>query len=152
VRISDLIEDALRMAGTLDGHQVNVIREVADDPLLSLDKHRVLLILLNLISNATQAMNTNSVRARRLTLRSEVTPDHMLRMSVTDSGEGIPVENLTRIFVHGFTTHPDGHGFGLHSSALAAQEIGGTLTVDNIPGGGAVFTLQVPLQPETVTA
>ncbi|WP_198674577.1 sensor histidine kinase, partial [Rhodoferax ferrireducens] len=69
-----------------------------------------------------------------------------LRVSVRDEGEGIPEENLTRIFAHGFTTRNAGHGFGLHSCALAAKEMGGTLTAHSDgPGQGATFTLQLPL-------
>jgi signal transduction histidine kinase len=68
-----------------------------------------------------------------------------IRISVIDNGVGIPPENLTRIFNHGFTTRKDGHGFGLHSSALAAQEMGGSLTVhSNGAGLGATFTLELP--------
>ena len=62
-----------------------------------------------------------------------------------DNGIGIPPENLTRIFNHGFTTRKDGHGFGLHSGALAAKEMGGSLTVHSGgTGQGAAFTLELP--------
>jgi signal transduction histidine kinase len=55
---------------------------------------------------------------------------------------------LTRIFQYGFTTREEGHGFGLHSSALAAQELGGSLTVHSDgPGQGATFSLEIPYQP-----
>jgi signal transduction histidine kinase len=58
---------------------------------------------------------------------------------------GILPENLTRIFNHGFTTRKDGHGFGLHSGALAAKELGGSLNVrSDGPGQGAAFTLELP--------
>ncbi|HEY5594302.1 MAG TPA: ATP-binding protein, partial [Nitrospiria bacterium] len=61
---------------------------------------------------------------------------------------GIPAENLTRIFSHGFTTRHDGHGFGLHSGALAAREMGGSLTVHSDgPGLGATFTMELPCGP-----
>jgi signal transduction histidine kinase len=54
---------------------------------------------------------------------------------------------MTRIFKHGFTTCKNGHGFGLHSGALAAKEMGGTLSVQSDgPGCGAAFTLTLPLQ------
>jgi signal transduction histidine kinase len=82
-----------------------------------------------------------------------VTAGRAVSITVADNGEGIPVENLTRIFVHGFTTHVDGHGFGLHSSALAAKEMGGALTVHSDGAGtGAVFTLEVPFNAQPVTA
>jgi len=62
---------------------------------------------------------------------------------------GISAENLTRIFGHGFTTRKDGHGFGLHSGALTARELGGSLTVKSDgPGRGAMFTLELPFQPK----
>ena len=63
-------------------------------------------------------------------LKIKISPaDGGVQISVMDNGIGIPAENLTRIFSHGFTTRKGGHGFGLHSGALAAQELGGTLTV-----------------------
>jgi signal transduction histidine kinase len=68
-------------------------------------------------------------------------------VAVIDNGVGIPPENMTRIFNHGFTTRKNGHGFGLHSGALAAKEMGGTLSVQSDgPGCGAAFTLTLPLQ------
>jgi signal transduction histidine kinase len=67
---------------------------------------------------------------------------------VADNGIGIAPENLTRIFGHGFTTRPSGHGFGLHSGALAAKELGGTLTASSPgPGQGAAFALELPQVP-----
>ena len=66
---------------------------------------------------------------------------------------GIARENLTRIFSHGFTTKKHGHGFGLHSCANAAGEMGGSLSVrSDGPGKGATFTLELPLAPVEVPA
>ena len=68
-----------------------------------------------------------------------------MRISVIDNGVGIPAENMSRLFTHGFTTRVDGHGFGLHSGALAAQELGGSLRVKSDgPGRGATFILELP--------
>jgi signal transduction histidine kinase len=80
-----------------------------------------------------------------MTLR--VTGDaERVRISISDNGIGIPPENLTRIFSHGFTTKKDGHGFGLHSGANAAREMGGSLSVASEgPGQGATFTVELPL-------
>jgi signal transduction histidine kinase len=72
--------------------------------------------------------------------------DRMLCVRVADNGEGIAPENLTRIFAHGFTTRKEGHGFGLHSCANAAGEMGGKLTAHSDgPGTGATFTLELPI-------
>lgn len=148
VRVSDLMDEALHMAG-IDEDEVTVIRDFPADPILALDRHRVLLILLNLIGNASHAMKGTTDRPRVLSLRAEVIDGQGVSITVADSGEGIPPENLTRIFVHGFTTHVNGHGFGLHSSAIAAKEMGGALTVQENPGvDGAAFTLHVPLDRE----
>lgn len=152
VRVSDVLEDALLMAGVRGDVEVAVTIEVPeDDPLLSMDKHRVLLILLNLIGNAMHAMKRNTGRPRQLSLRAELTAGQLMSITVADTGVGIPPENLNRIFVHGFTTRADGHGFGLHSSALAAKEMGGELNVHSDGADhGAVFTLEVPLTAQAV--
>jgi hypothetical protein len=74
-------------------------------------------------------------------------------MEVADNGVGIPRENLTRIFAHGFTTQTDGHGFGLHSGALTAKDLGGTLMAYSKGAGqGASFVLELPLQHQAAAA
>ena len=148
LHIRDLLEDALRMnSGALSRHNVTVIREYDDVPRVMADKHRLLLILINLISNAKQAMANLADRPREITLLVKAIEDNTLRISVKDAGEGILPENMTRIFAHGFTTRKDGHGFGLHSCALAAVEMKGHLTAHSDgPGKGAVFTLELPLK------
>ncbi|HEY0457204.1 MAG TPA: ATP-binding protein, partial [Verrucomicrobiae bacterium] len=81
---------------------------------------------------------------KKLTLQLKQA-EHSVRISVLDNGVGIPEENLNRIFNHGFTSKKTGHGFGLHNSALAARELGGSLTVKSDgPGRGAAFTLELP--------
>lgn len=149
VQVRDLVEDALRMnAGALSRHEVTVVKDFAEVPVLPLDRHRVLQILVNLISNAKQAMDGGGC-SHRMTLRlgvAELANGRCLRICVEDEGEGIPKENLTRIFNHGFTTRPNGHGFGLHSCILAAREMGGSLSAHSDgPGRGAIFTLELPL-------
>ncbi|WP_339532059.1 DAHL domain-containing protein [Pseudomonas mucidolens] len=148
IHISDLIEDALRMnAGALNRHQVTVIKNYHEVPEIMADKHRLLLILVNLISNAKYAMSNLTDRTRQMTLTVQPLDDDRLQISVKDEGEGIPAENMTRIFTHGFTTRKEGHGFGLHSCALAAIEMKGHLTAHSDgPGKGALFTLNIPLE------
>ncbi|MBP5106308.1 DAHL domain-containing protein [Pseudomonas protegens] len=147
LRVAELIEDALRMnSGALARHQVTVVKDFGPLPPVMGDKHRMLLILINLISNAKYAMSNLDDHSRTLTLSARVLDGQTLSISVKDEGEGIPAENLTRIFSHGFTTRKDGHGFGLHSCALAAMEMGGQLNVHSDgPGLGATFTLDIPL-------
>jgi signal transduction histidine kinase len=145
-----LLDDALK---TLDVSvlQANfeVVREVDPVPELLTDKHKVLQILVNLISNAKYALSTLTPVEPRLTLRIWQPSPTCVSVEVADNGVGIEREHLTQIFEHGFTTKKDGHGFGLHSSALAAKELGGTLTAySEGPGCGATFRLELPLQIE----
>ncbi|HKS36746.1 MAG TPA: PAS domain-containing protein [Verrucomicrobiae bacterium] len=147
VRVADLVEDALRMnGGSLIRHEVTVARDIEPHPPeITVDRHKVLQILVNLIRNAKHACDESERTDKQLTVRVS-NGDDRVRIAVTDNGVGIPFENLTRIFNHGFTTKKDGHGFGLHSAALAAREMGGALRVHSGgPGLGATFTLELPL-------
>jgi ligand-binding sensor domain-containing protein/signal transduction histidine kinase len=148
VSVTDLVEDALRMnAGALVRHDVQIVREYADAPMVTLEKHHVLQILVNLIRNAKYACDESGRNDKQLKVQVSQTGDRV-RIAVVDNGVGISAENLSRIFNHGFTTRKGGHGFGLHSGALAAKEMGGSLTVrsDGL-GRGATFTLELPRTP-----
>jgi PAS domain S-box-containing protein len=147
VKVTDLVEDALGMhARALARHDVNIVREYDPNiPRITLEKHKLLQVLVNLVHNAKYACDESGRLDKRLTL----TVSHdvgKVRIDVADNGVGIPPENLTRIFNHGFTTRKNGHGFGLHSAALAVREMGGELLVQSDgPGRGATFTLELPL-------
>jgi signal transduction histidine kinase len=141
-----LLLDALRMnAASLTRHDVQLIRDFQPVPLIHADKSKMLQILVNLVRNAKHALNDSGRPDKKLTLRIEPGTDgSTVKISVSDNGVGIPAENLTRIFSHGFTTRKEGHGFGLHSSALVAKEMGATLSCHSDgPGLGATFTLEV---------
>jgi NO-binding membrane sensor protein with MHYT domain len=149
VQINDLMEDALRMnTASIARHRITVLKDFVDVPLLLLDRHLVLQILINLIGNAKLAMNAVPDRSHQITLRvriDEPIEKPRLTIRVEDDGEGIAPENMTRLFAHGFTTRKNGHGFGLHSCALAAKEMLGNVTAysDGL-GKGAAFTLDLP--------
>jgi two-component system, NtrC family, sensor kinase len=153
VNAVDLVEDSLRMnAGGLTRHQVEVIRDFQAQPVLNVDKHKLLQILVNLVRNAKYACEESQQPHRRLTLRVAAIGARVA-ISVIDNGVGIAPENLTRIFNHGFTTRATGHGFGLHSGALAARELGGSLSAHSAgPGHGATFTLELPQHAAEVAA
>jgi C4-dicarboxylate-specific signal transduction histidine kinase len=148
VKVTDLIEDALQMnIEALQRHDVDVIREFEPDvPEIPVEKHKVLQILVNLIRNAKYACDESGRTDKRLILRVSATEDRV-RVSVIDNGVGITSENLRKLFLHGFTTRKSGHGFGLHSGALAARDMGGVLLGHSDgPGLGATFTLELPRQ------
>ncbi|HEX7618707.1 MAG TPA: ATP-binding protein, partial [Verrucomicrobiae bacterium] len=145
LQVSDLVEDALRMnAGTLARHDIQIITEFKDVPSVIVEKHKVLQILVNLIRNARYACEESGREDKQMTM-CVANGEGRIKISVSDNGIGIPPENLTRIFNHGFTTRKDGHGFGLHSGALAAKEMGGSLIAQSEGAGrGATFTLELP--------
>jgi PAS domain S-box-containing protein len=154
VAVADLVEDSLRLnAGAFVRHGVTLHREFSEVPPITVDKHKVLQILVNLVRNAKYACDESGRADKLLTLRIESAPAGV-RICVIDNGVGIPPENIPRLFTHGFTTRASGHGFGLHSGALAAQELGGTLRVmSDGPGRGATFILELPCTPaETARA
>ncbi|TLY66717.1 MAG: PAS domain S-box protein [Gammaproteobacteria bacterium] len=148
-----LVEDSLRMnEGAFSRHGVTIIRDYRDVPPIEVDKHKVLQILVNVIRNAKYACHEGTGE-KTVTVRIRASNGSVL-VSVIDTGVGIAGENLERIFSHGFTTRAEGHGFGLHSSALAAKALGGTLQAESAgPGQGATFTLTLPLRsPESSDA
>jgi PAS domain S-box-containing protein len=141
-----LLEDSLRMnAAGLVRHDVQVVREFSAAPPILAERGKVLQILVNFIRNAKHACDEGGQRPKTITFRIGADVPGRVRIAVEDNGVGIPPENLTRIFQHGFTTRATGHGFGLHSSALAAKEMKGSVTAHSAgPGRGATFVLDLP--------
>jgi signal transduction histidine kinase len=141
-----LMEDSLRMnTSALQRHAIRVVRDFNAVPAVLADRGKTLQILVNLISNAKYAAEKGTQPEKIVTLRIAAGETGRVQLSVTDNGEGIPAENLGRIFNHGFTTKANGHGFGLHCSANAAREMKGSLTVHSDgPGTGATFVLDLP--------
>jgi C4-dicarboxylate-specific signal transduction histidine kinase len=147
INVVNLVEDSMRMnEGALSRHRVEVIREFENVPPMNVEKNKILQILVNLVRNAKYACDESGRADKRLTVRV-ANGDGRVKILVIDNGVGISPENLTHIFSHGFTTWKNGHGFGLHSGALAAKEMGGSLTVRSDGSGqGAAFTLELPCE------
>jgi C4-dicarboxylate-specific signal transduction histidine kinase len=142
-----VVDDAIKINSTsLNRHRITVVQAFEEVPRVLVDKHLVLQILVNLLRNAKQAIESSGREERRVVVKIQGNGGEFVKITVQDSGSGIAPENLTRIFSHGFTTKKDGHGFGLHSSALAATGMGGALSAHSDgPGTGAVFTLDLPV-------
>lgn len=148
VPLATIVDDALALnAESLARHAIHIERRYEQLPVFPVDKHRVLEILVNLVRNAKDAVKAAVPRGQgRIEVVIARTPEARGAIRVIDNGVGIAPENLTRIFQHGFTTRRDGHGFGLHSGALAARQLDGSLQVSSEgPGRGATFTLEIPL-------
>lgn len=148
--IQGLVEDALCIQeNSLQKLGTTIEKEFPTLPLVRVDKHKVLQILVNLFRNAKHALAESGRQDMRLWIRLSQPASDKVRVEVIDNGVGIDPENLTRVFQHGFTTKRNGHGFGLHSGALAAQEMGGTLWAESKGHGqGATLILELPVAPE----
>ena len=152
--VADVVEDALRLNTiSFTRHEIRVRREFAAKPTATLERHKVMQILVNLLANAQHALDKPEVKDKTLTVRIAMNGPDSVRISVGDTGSGITPETMSRLFQHGFTTKPQGHGFGLHHGALAAKEMGGSLTAHSDGAGkGATFTLEFPLHPPEAKA
>ena len=152
VKASELVEDAIRMnLSSLETHGILVQREYDQSQAveITLERHKALQILNNVVNNAKHACVESDRPEKRLAIRI-TSGDGRVRISCVDNGVGISSENMTRIFNFGFTTRKTGHGFGLHSAALAAKEMGGTLRAHSEGvGKGATFTLDLPQAQKT---
>jgi two-component system NtrC family sensor kinase len=158
VVLATVVDEALRVAG-LDQDSVAksnddgilVERLYGEVPRARLDRHKLMETLTNLIGNAhhaLQAVPRSIEHPRRLRIAIRSRDNLRFEIEISDSGCGISPENLPRIFTFGFTTKPGGHGFGLHASAIATAEMGGTLTAHSDgPGCGARFRIELPLRP-----
>jgi signal transduction histidine kinase len=143
---AEVVEDALRLNQLIcEQSQVKIIRNFLPTKKINIDRVKFLQILVNLIKNAIESLIESKNTTKHLRLDIKERNDSFLEVVVEDNGIGISPENLKQIFHQGFTSKKMGHGFGLHSSILAAQEMNGTLEVisDGV-GKGALFTLRLP--------
>ena len=109
------------------------------------DRHKLQQVLINLVSNAIDALQ-HSEQGSGLIHIVATSENETVQISITDNGIGISPENLEKVFSQGFTTKANGHGYGLHSCAMTAQVLGGTLNVDSEGDGfGACFRLVIPM-------
>ncbi len=143
--INEIVEDSIRMSsGSLGKWGIDIIREFESIEPSMVDKHKIVQILVNLIQNSKEALKESGNSNKEIRIRTGRFKDR-IRIEVIDNGIGISDENQSRIFQFGFTTKPEGHGFGLHNCLLSAQEMGGHLScVTHGLGQGATFALEVP--------
>lgn len=147
INLPDLIENAIEInkAG-LERYNIEVIREYSDFGKILIDKHRVVQILVSLIDNAQQSLAQSPNEPKILKMSTAKINNEKIKIEISDNGTGINPEDLNKIFKHGFTTKPGGHGFGLHSCQLTANDMQGTLSVKSLGlNQGAAFALELPL-------
>lgn len=144
--IARSLDDAVALdASSLEKRGIQLLRDYEPLAPVVLDRQKLLQVLVNLIRNAKDSLIESQSDDRRLIFRIRACGVDRFQIVIEDNGVGIGAESLPRIFSHGFTTKPRGHGFGLHSSANVAREMGGSLSVHSHgPGCGASFTLELP--------
>ncbi|MFO1022616.1 MAG: ATP-binding protein, partial [Planctomycetales bacterium] len=144
---ASIVEEAVAFkSDRLQRHAVRIQREFQDVPDILVDRNQLLQVLINFVKNAIDALVEAQTANKVLCFMITRTEDYV-RISVRDNGPGISRENRTRIFTQGFTTKPNGHGFGLHFSACVVKELGGRIGVESDgPGCGACFFVELPLQ------
>jgi PAS domain S-box-containing protein len=149
VFVPEVIDTALQInGGTSLAENITITKEYEESGFISVDKAKLSQILINLIQNAKDAVRMNSTNSsKKIAVSVKKDPEgKKLNISVADNGIGISPDNMVKIFSFGYTTKKNVHGFGLHGSALAAKEIGGSLKVESKGlGEGAVFTVAVPI-------
>jgi signal transduction histidine kinase len=150
-KASEIINEAIEIQqANLDGHRIVLRRQLDENlpPLVS-DRRTVLHVLVHLVKNAVQAMSSTPEGSRILTVAVRAEGWDEIEFRVSDTGVGIPPENLDRIFGFGFTTRPDGNGLGLHSCAVDARRLDGRIRVQSQGlGTGASFSLALPVNAD----
>jgi PAS domain S-box-containing protein len=147
VDLSEVLEDAIKIhGGAYERHGIKLIRQYDAVPQTAVDKHKVMQIVINFLANAKYACDAGEKDQKTVAVRIKRVSEERVKIEVADNGIGIAPENLTRIFSQGFTTRKGGHGFGLHSGALAAKELGGVICAESQGiGQGATFSLELPI-------
>ena len=151
IQIARLIESAIKVnEASMTLQNVQLILRIPELPSVVSEQHSILQILINLIKNAIEA---SSYRESSLITITAIEESRFVRIDIEDNGVGITPEQLEKLFQHGFTTKPNGHGFGLHAAAITATELGGSLSAHSDGRGeGAVFTLRVPFTQDESAA
>jgi signal transduction histidine kinase len=101
-------------------------------------------VFLNLIVNAMDAMSDLPVDQRRISIATERVKNSA-EVSISDTGPGIPPDTLKEVFAPLFSTKKEGMGMGLSIARTIIETHGGQIWAENVPGGGAVFHIRLPL-------
>jgi C4-dicarboxylate-specific signal transduction histidine kinase len=142
VTVGSLLDQShLLLSASLLRHEIVFSTAGNVEAVVTLDRHRAVQIITNLVANARDALR--DARGERSILVNVNADSETISVDVVDTGPGMEADVAARVFEHGYTTKADGHGFGLHASALAAVEMGGELHI--LPTeAGAHFQLRVP--------
>jgi PAS domain S-box-containing protein len=152
VNLIEVVRHTILMAGIqFSKCKISIQEDYQELPEMYIDRARLVQILMNLLQNAKDAINESGNTENNYIIISikKSEEDRLVRISVKDNGVGISPDNISKVFVYGFTTKRKGHGIGLHSCAIAAKEMHGKLSANSEgPGKGAEFILELPWKPD----
>ena len=145
VSINQLIDEALLIAGFSIQKDITIEKQYSKINHVILDNIKLLQVLDNILRNAKHALIASSNKNKKLIIKTSVINKKTIEIEIADNGIGIPSENLEKIFIFGFTTKKDGHGFGLHTGALSISQLGGKIKVTSDGHEqGATFHITLP--------
>lgn len=150
--LAQVVTESLGMVDRLAGPRVRVASQIAPGPLaVALDATAIVQVLLNLVSNARDAMPAGGNLSIVVRGPEADASSRMASLAVTDSGTGIDAQTLARVFEPLFTTKPRGRGtgLGLSTSHMLVHRAGGSITVRSEVGRGTTFFVNVPLDTST---
>ena len=144
--IETLLNESLTLASIdFAQHEITIKKEFITLDAIYVDKLKLSQVLINLICNAKDALMESSNKDKFILLKTGTVDDDMFFIKVIDNGSGIDMAHKSKIFSYGFTTKKSGHGFGLHSSIIAINEMKGSLSADSEGiNKGTAFTIKLP--------
>jgi signal transduction histidine kinase len=144
--LNEAVQDVMALAeGQVRRNRISLRMELTDDlPDVFGDRVQLQQVVLNLVMNGIDAMNTTEDRSRELVVRTQNGEPGQVQVTVQDSGVGLSPQNADRIFEAFFTTKPDGMGMGLAISRSIVENHGGRLWALMNDGPGATFQFTVP--------
>lgn len=144
--IEELLDDVLTLNKIYhERASIEVIRDFSPIKKVITERTKLFQILMNVVKNGVDALLESDIKSKQLILRIHEKDDSHFMIQVSDNGTGILPANIKKIFTHGMTTKKTGHGFGLHTSALYAEELGGELFAESEGVNcGSTFTLILP--------
>jgi CheY-like chemotaxis protein len=150
VDVEALIESSLRMAWNEIRHRARLVKNYGGVPLVLASEARLGQVFLNLIVNAAQAMEEGFVHDNELMVKTKLEGEHVI-VEVTDSGAGIPPQNIHRVFEAFYTTKAVGIGTGLGLAIChrIITDMAGGLTVESREGVGTTFRVSIPIGPSS---
>lgn len=145
--LNQIVQDALRlMRGDANVRECSVRTELATGlPFIEVDKVQIEQVLINLLMNALEAMDKIPESGRQLEIRTGLRDADLVSVSVRDFGPGLPMGKQHRIFEQFYSTKREGMGMGLAIARSIIESHGGTLKAGNAEGGGALFTITLPV-------